>query len=73
MKPIKNSVSRIWTRTQLCHTKDEAKEGGYVVAESEGITEIFDPEKDEIILRALNSGTTALVRLNTFYFEPINN
>jgi hypothetical protein len=73
MKPVKNSVSRIWTITQVKQLKSEASEGGYVVTQTDGITEIYDPEKDEIIFRALNAGRTELVRLNTFYFEPINN
>jgi hypothetical protein len=73
MKPVKNSVSRIWTRTELRETKKEASAVGYQVTETDGLTEILDPEKDEIVLRSMNTGRTELVRLNTFYFEPINN
>lgn len=73
MKPVKNSTSRIWTPRELTFTKKQAEEGGYQVTTTDEMTEILDPDKDEIILRSLNTGTTELVRLNTAYFEPINN
>lgn len=73
MKPVKNSTSKIWTPRELKFTKKQAEEGGYQVTDIDGGTEILDPTKDEIILRALEVNNHILVRLNTAYFEPINN
>lgn len=73
MKPVKNSTSRIWTPRELKYTMEEASRNGYQVTATDGTTEIVDLDKDEVILRSLNTGTTELVRLNTAYFEPINN
>lgn len=73
MKPVKNSISLIWTPRELAFTKIQAAEGGYQVTTTEDTTEILDSSNNEIILRSLNTGTTELVRLNTAYFEPMNN
>lgn len=73
MKPVKNSTSKIWTRSELKFTRKEAESVGYQVTDINGGTEILDPAKDEIILRALEVNNHILVRLNTAYFEPINN
>ena len=69
-KAIKNSKARVWTKSELRVTIDQAKAEGMEITQSDEMTEIQDRRTGDIVLRSLRTAPNMeLVRFNSQYFE----
>ena len=69
-KKIHNAIARIWKATELAQTIAEARSLGYIIKQSDDLTEITTPVTHEVVLRSIYNGEgLEIVRLNKEYFE----
>jgi hypothetical protein len=67
--PIKNSIARVWKKSELKTTLKQCKENGFTIVEDGFLKHVIDPIKENTVLTSADMNGMCMVRLDKTYFE----